>query len=521
MQYAIYSASEWLYPEGNGAGQKEVRLYAARRGYVGFQVLLSDLMDGAQIAIDRPFGGALSLEAYRLRDVMVERNTGRKGFVWTEEGAPEYVTRAAPFRVFDALEPYAPGDTAEGGVAAFYLCYFVPAEARAGEYTEELTIRVGGESARVSVRVRVYCATIPEAESLEVTNWFDLANMASRHDLAMWSEAHWEMIFQYGLMMRRARQTAFWVPLSLIDIQTTGEDQYAFDFSRAERLIHMYLDLGFSTIEGTHLCGRKSWTADKFHLNVLEEDIEASSARGYAFLAQYYVAWREFLEEHGWYELLIQHVADEPIEESADDYYRLAAITRQFLPGVPIIDAVEIPDLRGAIDIWVPKDDYYSRHMTEYETHRAAGNELWFYTCCIPGGKFLNRLLDKPLIEARYLHWGNFKYGLKGFLHWGFNMYRPWQDPFEENTPRHGETNRLPAGDTHIVYPGEGGPWSSMRLENQRAGAQDYELLTLLAVRNADLARDIADSVMRAFDDVELDPEAFERARKRVLDALG
>ena len=36
-------------------------------------------------------------------------------------------------------------------------------------------------------------------------------------------------------------------------------------------------------------------------------------------------------------------------------------------------------------------------------------------------------LLDKPLIEVRYLHWGNFKYRMPGFLHWGLNHYYDFQ----------------------------------------------------------------------------------------------
>ncbi|MDE7021040.1 MAG: DUF4091 domain-containing protein, partial [Lachnospiraceae bacterium] len=42
----------------------------------------------------------------------------------------------------------------------------------------------------------------------------------------------------------------------------------------------------------------------------------------------------------------------------------------------------------------------------------------------------------------------------------------------------------LPAGDAHIVYPGQNGPVRSMRGEAQRAGAEDYELL-MQAVRTA------------------------------------
>nr|WP_197258628.1 glycoside hydrolase domain-containing protein [Paenibacillus dendritiformis] len=69
--------------------------------------------------------------------------------------------------------------------------------------------------------------------------------------------------------------------------------------------------------------------------------------------------------------------------------------------------------------------------------------------------------LDFPLLKTRYLHWGNYLYGLDGYLHWGFNYYFADQDPMELTNPLLApdvHDRRVPAGDTHIVYPGDGVP---------------------------------------------------------------
>jgi hypothetical protein len=187
---------------------------------------------------------------------------------------------------------------------------------------------------------------------------------------------------------------------------------------------------------------------------------------------------------------------------------------------VRLVDAVERPELGGAVDIWVPKNSYYEQHRDAFEAHRALGDELWFYTCCIPGGHYCNRLLDAPLLRTRYLHWGNYLHDLKGFLHWGLNHYKATQDPFEENAPAHGEggTTNLPPGDTHIVYPGPDGPWGSVRLQAMAMGIEDYELLRQL---DPPTAHAICQRCLPAFDQPNEDLQAFCQAHCDLLVAAG
>ncbi len=57
-----------------------------------------------------------------------------------------------------------------------------------------------------------------------------------------------------------------------------------------------------------------------------------------------------------------------------------------------------------------------------------------------------------------YFGWGAAFYNTGGYMHWGLNQY--YVDPFEQSVVHHpspvaGANNFLPAGDTHIIYPGE------------------------------------------------------------------
>jgi len=175
----------------------------------------------------------------------------------------------------------------------------------------------------------------------------------------------------------------------------------------------------------------------------------------------------------------------------------------------------------GAVDVWCPQAQEYQKHRRWFAQQQAAGDRVWFYTCCFPGGPWLNRLLDMELLRPALFGWAAALYGLEGYLHWGLNHYKSSQDPFQQSVVEHGANTYLPAGDTHIVYPGPGGPWSSVRLEAQREGCEDYELLIKLQKQNREAAQTIVHKVIRGFDRYTKDPGTFRAARKAMLEALG
>ena len=101
--------------------------------------------------------------------------------------------------------------------------------------------------------------------------------------------------------------------------------------------------------------------------------------------------------------------------------------------------------------------------------------------------------------------------------------YQGGQDPFRQNCPVHFNTDHshpLPAGDTHILYPGEDGPWLSARSEAQRESAEEYEMLKALAKKDKARADSICAKVFRSFCDVEYDVAKFRAARRELLEAL-
>jgi hypothetical protein len=342
--------------------------------------------------------------------------------------------------------------------------------------------------------------------------------MASRHNLTPWSEEHWRMIKRYGELMRRNRQNVFWVTGDFFGVEKKGPMEWRFDFSKAVRLIEMYRDLGFEYIEGPHLGSARKWGEAEIYLT-FDGNLRPGTPEGYALTAQFLTEWGKVLRRRGWIRRYFQHISDEPVEEARADYETLAAIVRKYLPEAKIVDAVEFANLAAAVDIWVPKNNYYEEHRAAFDGYRKYGDEVWFYTCCVPGGKYMNRFLDFHLLRTRYLHWGNFLYDLSGYLHWGLNHYSREQNPFEQSVVGH-FGNKLPAGDTHIVYPGADGPWSSMRFEMMRAGIEDYELLRMAEERlGRERTMEILNECVRSFADFSQDVRAFRATHRKLLEA--
>jgi len=552
MLYQIFSQNEWLYPDMPlaTAPPQDIALHAAKNGHVGYQMLFDEPLSGLEItAKDMP--EFITIKSYALVDIFVEKNTGPVSFCVKEgEDATPYTTRKAPFRVYDAAAPLTDAPLTR----AYYISFAVNKNATPGEYSFELAYTAGSKTFTQKNNIRIYNAAVPEKETLHISNWFGTNQMAIQHNVEKWSEAHWEIIEKYARLMREVRQTHFLIPKEAFIVSKGENGRYIFDYTQVKRMIELFLSLGFTHIEGPLVFHRPDFWADHFIIDAADETYRALSDPGYDYACQYLQAWHDFLVENGWLSILHQHVGDEPIPECAHEYRILAGIIRKFLPGVPIMEAVEMSDLDGAVDIWIPKNSWYLEHQADFKRKRKNGDTLWFYTCCFPGGHYLNRLWDMPLIRTRLLHTGNYRYNMTGFLHWGLNFCDTDRDPFNQ------EEIFFPPGDTHVTYPGihrqgnlsvtpncpptdlevsgsvnsrsesnfpankslsySSNPWGSMRLEMMRCGIEDYELLRELEKTNKPLADKIATRWLPAFNQANEDVTDFDLGRVELLEAL-
>jgi len=524
IQYHVLSANEWLYPDTPmpPSPVRNAQLDAPRGGRAGFQVLLRGIRSGAPLSCR--FEGQPAPEVYQLIDVNVPENSGPPcSAIPPDQPTPDYVIRKAPFRVYEALRPLREGDRTRGETEALYLSFLIPGNAKPGVQNGRVRVTAGDQTADIPVTLTIYAAQVPEKGHLRVTNWFSTAHMARLHRVEPWSETHWDMLRRYARMMRRGRQTDF-IPIGP-EQKKIDQGRWEFNFARTERMIKMFLDEGFTHIELPHIArhDRRKEAVSPFVVTVDGTPTAGTSHEAYQFLAQYLTGWAEMLRRNGWYDRATQHVVDEPSPKDFDEYRIMAGTVRKFLPGIPLIDALGRPELDGAVDVWVPLSESYEKGREAFEAHRRRGDTIWFYTCCDPSGFSLNRFLDTELLRTRLLHWANWRYRLDGYLHWGLNQVIEEQDPFENTCPPHGPYKdfHLPPGDSHIVYPGNDGPWSSVRFEAMGAGIEDYELLRVVGQRDEKLADEICAQLVRTFNDYTAKPAAFEAAHRRLLEEAG
>ena len=148
-----------------------------------------------------------------------------------------------------------------------------------------------------------------------------------------------------------------------------------------------------------------------------------------------------------------------------------------------------------------------------------AGVPAWAYFCCVPRGRYLNRLLDTPLVKIRLSGWLFYRLRARGFLHWGYNYWYERQttrliDPFAVADAL--AWPEWASGDPFVVYPGPDGPIDSLRWEVFAASLQDYALLQAAALDPDDPL--LAD--LRDYADFPRDPAWLASRRAAVLERL-
>lgn len=512
MKYNVVSSVEFTYPDvwDYPSSSQVIDTFAARGSYATYQILLGDR---ASADVSVSFGnlpaGAVP-EVYTLTPVQVERNHN----ITPEQYQPHYPERVAPYWLYDCLRTFDGTLDLTDGVGGLYVSIKIDRDAEPGDYTTVMTV----DGTDIPLNLKIYRAALPD-ETMKMIVGYAAGTCAKYHGVELYSDEYFALEEQYLAMLRRMHQNMMYT--GGIKATLIGENKWEFDFSAFVAQVKRYEKAGMRYFNAPSVGWRQSWSASTILVN---GNIPSMSYEGYCYLTQYLPALRDVLKENGWLDRFVMGVADEPNAANCTEFRALCGLIRKIVPEIRLIDAMSYGNLHGALDIWVPLNAEYDRHRAELESLRASGDEIWHYVCCGPREPgYINRFMDYPLLSTRYLHWGNYKYNLTGFLHWAANHYQPGQDPFTQNCPEHRNTDSvcyLPAGDTHVIYPGRGEPWMSIRLEAERESAEEYELLTELAKTDKAKADEICGTVFQSFKDVEYDAAKFTETKKALLEAL-
>ena len=518
MGYQIFDQNQWLFPDilrTDGKSHGEIVLLKGQTG--AFQVQISDLPVGTSIHWITEGLDGIKVQFYREKEICVNRNTSELlwGGTTTDnwEIISKYRLRQAPYRGYDPLVKV-DELCVEKDIEVFCIVLIPDKATTAGTRSGVCSLSVGNECLTIPLTVCVENRELPE-RTLELTNWMGLHSVANHHGLQYGSDEHIDMVRQYIKSMIDCHQNIFFVCFDDLQAERVNGNPI-FDFSNVKRWADLALECGIEKLEWAPFVSRPNYNDPPFQITDITNGgkrIDCLTTAGRKYLTAFLDQFNVFLTENGWRDISLVHICDEPKEFGANDFRIIAGIFRKYLPGIKLIDAVEIFFIQDALDIYVPKNYYYQQYRGDFEALRDKHNELWFYTCNTPGGRFLNRLLDAPLLNPRLLHWGNYRFNLTGYLHWAYFQVLKDQDAFEQTSG----AGWLPAGDTHIVYPGKNGPLISLRWLQMKCGTEDYEILRALSEDDRAKADELCARALYTFDDYITDTEEFEMIRTELV----
>lgn len=468
------------------------------------------------------------------------------GYVPVEENTPDTpaaeLVGEAPGRFPDPLLPDSRFEVAAGETRSVWISIRTPEDAPAGRYRGTVSVETGDDTQLVDLGLDLQPVTIPDRTDIWLLNYVSIGRIATFHDVDRWSEPFWELLEAYAENLGDHRQNVINASLAgLVRISVDESDALDFDFSRLDRFVETFDDAGVadrvsigSLARRPDRVGGRGSDVDvredlySTPVEILgpdgsvdheRESVPVSDPSFQEFVTALLSALHMHLEERGWLDRFMLDIADEPYDDVAESYNLLGELVREHAPGLRTIEPTSTHAIAESIDIWVPRLEGFDADKEYYAARQEAGDEVWHYTCLAPRGEYPNRLVDYSLVKVRILQWINFKYGLEGFLHWGYNH---WTDaPFEdvENEPNH--PGGLPPGDAFIVYPGRDGPIDSMRWEATRAGMEDFALLNLLAEREGEAAaQEFCDRVIQSPTAFVRDPARFRELREELVERV-
>ena len=518
MKYQVFSANEWIYPDTvltkEGA---QASLISARGADDCFQILTDKVLTGNEKITARFSLEGCEAVVYRLMTAHVPMNSGKEIFTTDRyEEVKDFVTRKAPFDVYEVTVPL---DEAieEGGRAAFYVRVNVRENAPIGTFLRDLSITVDHDQLTVPIELQICKVQVPplETAAFHMENWIRYELIEKQYGVKRFSKQYMEILGNYMDQQIDMRSDVLLLPRGLPICDEKG-CVIDFDFHEAEVIGNLALQKGYRLISGGFCVGWRHWEREDTVL-LWDTKVDACTEEGQRQLTLYFKRAWECVTRNGWGARYMQSLMDEPQFATAANYCAISALCRRLMPDIQIHDPVETTDLHGAIDSWVVKQTLYEKYVEEFRTVQARGEEMWVYSCGFPAGKTMNRIIDLSVNAGRLLMWMCHLYGMKGFLHWGYMLHNA---EGRENTCFTVARGLNPAGNSFVVYLGSDRPYDSVRSHAQRMGAQDFELLTVLARRDREKADEIVRKVCRTFDDYTGEASLFDRVRHELLQAL-
>lgn len=420
------------------------------------------------------------------------------------------------------------------------LC--VPEDAVPGDYT--VTVRLYSafsfedevllQTETLPLHVASFLLPAPKERKFFLDLWQHNSNIARKHDVPLWSDAHFAVMEKYvktlaDLGQRSITICASEIPwsgqscfesqefggnlfeFSIIPITRERDGSFSYDFSLMQRYIDLCTKAGFSgDIEVFGLVNL--WTTERLMPNPPCTDYpeairlryydradgcmkyirEGEQVKTYVRALEKYFIDTDQIER-------VRVAADEPAD--VDKYRESLNLLHEIAPRFHLKTAINhvefIEEFGDRIDDFVP---HLRSGLKGYESlchYRAKYPEKRFLWYVCTGSIKPNTFLRSALTEARMIGTITSVFRFDGFLRWNYTIWP--EDPRREL-----RCSRWEAGDTNFVYPAYNGDvLLSLRYKNLQRGLADYELLETVRDRFGDEVADgLAQKLMHVQDAV-------------------
>ncbi len=434
-----------------------------------------------------------------------------------------------------------------GAKSGLYPDVLIPANeisVKAGEWTSvwfeltakepaEVTISLNDE--KVKINIDVADVQMPE-QTLICTHWFHSDCLSSYYEVETWGDEHWRII---GNFMKTAVEhginfilTPMFTPpldtevggerptVQLVDVERK-DGKYSFEFSKLKKWIELAFSCGMKYIEFSHLFTQ--WGAknapkimaqtENGYERIFGWETDAHGSEYTDFLRQFAPAIIAFVDEMGIRDKVMFHTSDEPGEKDIESYRLASKIMQELFGEFKLVDALSEYEYykEGLVKLPVPA-------IESIEKFSGKVPELWTYYCCNPyWDNMPNRFMAMPSLRSRILGFILYKYGVKGFLHWGYNFYfkqysKGKINPYEVTDAG----GAFSSGDSFVVYPAEDGTaYASLRLKVFYEAIQDYEVLKMLENK---IGREKVMAILNDGLEKELDSKNYPHCEKWLIE---
>ena len=434
-----------LRPNQTYDGGSSYRLYLAANQHAACQAVIEDADEGPLTVCHEGFeDSGLSLEIFEERFVCCGKDGWFPDPLVPVNGPCRHRTRTV-----------------------LYVRAYAPAGTLSGTYMGRVRIRLGAAESVLTLQIRVWAFSLPQTPSCKTAFGLERQWIAALHGAAPQSAACQTLYERYYEALLQHKISAYRMPYPI-------DDPRSHVYMDDPRVVNFQIDelrVPYSTRRLQKLLDilrtKESWFRKGFFYPIDEPKKEAD----YQDLQR--IARRlRALEPR--YRLVLPHYGPPRDGRYASAYDGMFGKVTIWCPESCLFDDA---------NFWKEPPKEQDLTLTEKLLARKnAGEEIWWYVCCGPGGEYCNFFIPMEALRHRLLFTQQWLKGVQGLLYWDTNWWGeadgtpidPWKDMATIK-----DIDPALFGDGSLFYNGEDGPVVSLRLETIRDGIDDFEYLCL------------------------------------------